>query len=407
MALDQLEKLQMEARVSQAFSPSAPINKSRLFAGRIDQVSEVINAVMQRGQHVIIYGERGVGKTSLANVLSDFLTKVGFRGLDSVIVNCDGTTTFSSLWQKICREMFIVNRTVKPGFSDETNDTQMSLDSALPQEVTPDDVRYLFQRVSAPTIIVDEMDRIRSRDTTTLLADTVKTLSDHSIDTTLILVGVADSVDGLIAEHRSIERALVQIRMPRMSKDELFEIIDKGLEEVGMAIEDGARQQIADLSQGLPHFTHLLGLHSAQHAIRDERKHVAVEDVRAAIGLAVAKAQQSIVSAYHSATASPRKNLYPQVLLASALAEKDELGYFSAADVRGPMSDIMGVAYDIPAFARHLNDFCEDKRGPILQKMGHERRFRYRFINPLMEPFVTMKGLASGLITEDVLNGSL
>src|SRR5829696_8252667 len=258
MALDQMEQLKMEARVSRAFSPSAPINKSRLFAGRLNQVSEVINAVMQRGQHVIIYGERGVGKTSLANVLSDFLTKVGLKGLDSVIVNCDGTTTFSSLWHKICREMIIVNQTTKPGFSGGMANTEKSLDTVLPEAVTPDDVRYLFQRVSAPTIIVDEMDRIRSRNTTTLLADTVKTLSDHSIDTTLILVGVADSVDGLIAEHRSIERALVQIRMPRMSKDELFEIIDKGLEDVGMTTDVEARQQIADLSQGLPHFTHLL-----------------------------------------------------------------------------------------------------------------------------------------------------
>ena len=33
----------------------------------------LIDAANQSGQRAIVYGERGVGKTSLANVLSDFL----------------------------------------------------------------------------------------------------------------------------------------------------------------------------------------------------------------------------------------------------------------------------------------------------------------------------------------------
>ncbi len=396
--MDRETKLGLTVRIANAFSPSAPVDQSKLFAGRLDEVSEVISAVMQRGQHVIIYGERGVGKTSLANVLSDFLSRVGFDGLDPVIINCDGTTTFSSLWHKICRQLSIIDRSERMGFSPGTENKKVFLDSLLPKKVTPDDVRVLFEGVSVRTIIVDEMDRIEDQRTTTLLADTVKTLSDHSVDTTLILVGVADSVDGLIAEHGSIERALVQVRMPRMSRDELFEIIDRGLDEAGMTIDDVPRRQIADLSQGLPHFTHLLSLHAAQHAVGAERKRVTEEDVKAAIHHAVAKTQQTTVNTYHHATSSPRKNLYTQVLLACAMAEKDELGYFSATDVRGPMSTIMGQTYGIPTFARHLNDFCEKQRGPVLQKTGHERRFRYRFINPMMEPFVTMTGLDNGLI---------
>jgi DNA-binding NtrC family response regulator len=45
------------------FTPSAPINDKALFAGRIDQVRQVMDAVSQRGRHAVIYGERGVGKT--------------------------------------------------------------------------------------------------------------------------------------------------------------------------------------------------------------------------------------------------------------------------------------------------------------------------------------------------------
>ena len=105
MSISYEEKLKLRVSAARAFSPSAPIDKARLFAGRIQQVHEVINAVVQRGQHAIIYGERGVGKTSLANVLSDLLSDVGLEGESSVIVNCDGTTDFTSLWYKICREL--------------------------------------------------------------------------------------------------------------------------------------------------------------------------------------------------------------------------------------------------------------------------------------------------------------
>ena len=60
-----------------------------------------------------------------------------------------------------------------------------------------------------------------------------------------MLVGVADSVDQLIEEHQSIERAAVQIHMPRMSVSELSEIIDKGLSQAGMTIEPEAKKSIA------------------------------------------------------------------------------------------------------------------------------------------------------------------
>jgi hypothetical protein len=55
------------------FTPGAPINEKDLFAGRSEQVEKIIDAVSQRGCHAILYGERGVGKTSLSNMISAFL----------------------------------------------------------------------------------------------------------------------------------------------------------------------------------------------------------------------------------------------------------------------------------------------------------------------------------------------
>lgn len=305
----------------------------------------------------------------------------------------------------IFNELTVIRSEVGMGFKPPTHTEELTLSGRLSQDPSPEEIRQLLQRLGMSIIvIIDELDQIQDAKTTSRLANTIKTLSDHSTQATLILVGVADSLDKLIAEHQSIERALVQIPMPRMSSDELGEIINKCLKELGMAIDDRAARRISNLSHGLPHYTHLLGLYAAQSAIDRDSLMIQQDDVVQAINLAIENAQQSIRKSYYEATTSPRGNLYPQVLLSCALAETDELGYFPAANVRKPMSEIMRKAYDIPAFAQHLNDFCEPKRGAVLQKTGHPRRYRFRFVNPLMEPFVVMKGISGGLVRADILD---
>lgn len=67
------------------------------------------------------------------------------------------------------------------------------------------------------------------------------------------------------------------------------------------------------------------------------------------------------------------------------------------------MSRIMRKRYEIAAFSRHLADFCEDDRGPALERTGVPRRYRFRFRNPLLQPFVIMQGLSASLISRDDL----
>jgi hypothetical protein len=284
------------------------------------------------------------------------------------------------------------------GFGAKEQTTYATLTSQLPERITPDLVLSVSLSVMRDSLfipIIDEFDRLADKETTRQFTDTIKALSDQSPKATVILVGVADTVEELIAEHRSVERALVQVRMPRMSRDELMQIVTTGVTSLGLTVDLEANQYIATLSQGLPHYTHLLGLHSTRQAIDLGARTVTPTHVDAAIRQALEEAQQTLQRAYHKATMSPRSdNLYVQVLLACALAETDQLGYFAAADVREPMSKVMGKRYEIAAFSRHLADFCAEDRGPVLERTGVPRRYRFRFRNPLLQPFVIMQGLA-------------
>lgn len=396
----ELFRVRMQPTV--AFSPSAPVSKKALFAGRRRQITEVVSAVSQVGQHVVLYGERGVGKTSLATLIYDFWNDV-FRDNSSVIaprVNCDATDTFGSLWAKIAEELEIQHEKKKIPFNRDRGVFGTAFQELMRGGARPNTVRRFLELSGKKLIItIDEFDRIQDEDTLRLMADTIKNLSDHLVETTLVLVGVADGVGDLIREHASIDRALVQVLVPRMSTQELAEIVQTRLHLVGMGISDQALECIVSNSQGLPNYTHLLGLHAALEAIRGQRRTIELDDALAALKIASDKTHESIRAAYHRASASAgRETLYKQVLLACALAPVDDLGFFAPSDVGASLSRIMKKQYEIPGFIRHLNALCSEGRGGVLQRSNQERGLRFRFVDPLMKPYIALRGFAEGMI---------
>jgi Cdc6-like AAA superfamily ATPase len=389
------------------FTPTAPIDERDLFSGRTEQIRSVIDAINQKGQHAVVFGERGVGKTSLANVLSSFLSSPSTKIL-APRVNCSASDTLDTIWRKVLGEIRLKEMVKAPGLSgSQKSRVRNGSDLLQEKNVTPDGIRRVLSTLSQGGVelilIIDEFDRL-PQDARRGFADTIKALSDHAVRATVVVVGVADTIDSLIGEHQSIERALVQIRMPRMSGDEIFQIINNGLKRLQMTIDANALRRIAVLSQGLPHYAHLIGLHASRAALEHGNLNIDMSSISTAITNAIDNAQHSIKLAYERAIRSNRKeSLFADVLLACALAPTDDLGEFAAQEVRGPIRLITGRDYDIPSFAQHLNEFSEERRGPILQKTGSRRRFRYKFANPLMQPFVVMQGFNSHRMNDELL----
>jgi hypothetical protein len=185
-----------------------------------------------------------------------------------------------------------------------------------------------------------------------------------------------------------------------MPGTEIQQIISLGLAKVGMAIKEDALMEITGLSKGLPSYAHLLSLHSSRQALDHKALMVELSHVQSAIKVAISQTEETIRTDYDKATYSARKTLFATVLLACAMARTDEFGRFQPNDVCGPMQDITGESYTSDRFSSHLKQFCETERGPVLKKMGGEYKWRYQFYNPLLQPFVLMKGLDAGLISK-------
>lgn len=63
------QSIELSVRAGEVFTPRTPISDRELFAGRWTEINQLVDAVNETGLHVVLYGERGVGKTSLANVI--------------------------------------------------------------------------------------------------------------------------------------------------------------------------------------------------------------------------------------------------------------------------------------------------------------------------------------------------
>lgn len=377
---DNIAKLTRLSALSQSFTPSAPVSTLDLFAGRFDQIVRVLSAISQPGRHPVLYGERGVGKTSLANLLSQLRQRASDdtqQIVQSTRVNCSTSDSFKSIWTRVFRDLDIEI----PG----------SWAYGSPE---PDEIRTALGHLQPPRVVIlDELDRWEDDEGLSLTADLIKSMADHVVPTKIVLVGVADSIDELVGEHESIQRNIEQVPMPRMTPGELSKIPLAGFERLDMTVADDGLALMVNLSEGLPHYAHYFSLHAGQRAIQDDRSQVEVDDVLEAVKIAVAT--HTVLSEYKRAVHAQRiGTLHERVLLACALARKDELGYFTAGDVREPMSAIMGSYYDIPAFSPHLKAFTELERGPVLRREGPERKYRYRFRNPLIQPFAVLQGLS-------------
>jgi hypothetical protein len=416
---DQAADLQL--RAARVFQPRTPIATRDLFAGRWGQITTIADAVGQSGLHVLIYGERGVGKTSLANIVRPVIhvfdeEASGGRPQRIIVkTNANAGDSFSSLWSKLLDEITWQEDRAGIGLIP-TGRKAVPLRKAfdLPKALTVDDVRKVLARLPGSVFIIDEFDRA-STGSSREFTDLIKGLSDFAVDSTIILVGVSDTVDGLIQDHGSIHRTLAQILLPRMTGDELREILRKAEEALSVHFAEEAASFVIQVAQGLPHYAHLLGLHSVRKAAERRSSEVSRDDVFKALRDAVTQAQQSVTDKYLKATHSAHKDaLYRQVLLACALAatlSNDALGYFNPASVVEPLGSILVRDVQIATFSNHLSELCHPKRGQVLERTGQPRSYRFRFRDPLLVPYIFMDAVHAGLVTDsdlsEILGGQL
>lgn len=392
LSQEQLEKL---AKIGEIYTPSYPVEIQALFSGRLEQFQNALSVVNQKGLHAIIYGDRGVGKTSLSNILKIVVER---PELPVVKVSCSSEDTFENLWKNILDnfEITIQQTTERASFIKDPQTTQHKLSLLTRVEKSSDltvsKIVDLLKILNGAVIIIDEFDRLEgtvfNKKTFT---DIIKAISDSLPSITVIIVGVSEDISTLINEHESIERNLRQIYMPTMSAQEIIEIIVKGEDPLGIKFKEEVKNKIVELSSGYPHFAHALCYYSLSTAILANSNFVDEEVLKIAVKQTLDNAHESLRNAYRVATLATKKNIFSEVLLAASKVSTDEYGYFQANDLEPFLTEILNEKVKVNNFVFHLGKFCTTERGEILRTTGTKNRQRYKFKNPLMRAFIRLK----------------
>jgi Cdc6-like AAA superfamily ATPase len=397
--VDTETRLRLE-QLNDAFRPAGPVDQERLFAGRTAQRDRITADISTPGQHVAVFGERGVGKTSLAAVSVNAARQ---RGLMAMRVNCSPDDDFQLIWDAVVDQV-VEQRDMSwwnPAWASHVEAFASIMGRETSVLAEPDRIRLALTRLSQATrvlVFFDEYDQIENEDVSRQMASTIKTLSDHLVDATIAIVGVAANIDELTHGHPSIPRCLDQIYMPRMSSQEIGTIVTRGLTELNMEAAPGALNFIVRVALGFPQYAHLLGRAFAKSAILRGSPVIEASDVRAALEDAVATVEQSVQAAYNAAVFSPNsKAIYKQVLLSCALANTDSEGFFPPRALADDLSFFLNRDVRSDTYNNHLIEFVES-RGPILERRGEPKRWRYRFRDPAMAPYVILLGALDGLI---------
>lgn len=103
------EKLDL---LKQVFPPSSPIKQKDFFYGRMSQLERIAEAINEDGQHAILYGERGVGKTSLANIMA-----TSYTNTFPIKITCNRQDNFKSLWTSAFKKIKFSRTTTGLGFN--------------------------------------------------------------------------------------------------------------------------------------------------------------------------------------------------------------------------------------------------------------------------------------------------
>lgn len=397
MAEDDFKKYLAAARV---FTPGSPIDRRERFAGRGDELDRIIDAIASPGRHPIIFGQRGVGKTSLANILAEVCKTLAF-----VRVSCDGADTFESLWNRVLGNASVEFTQSTFGFSQSVETKRIPLAALLdvrPGELKPSDVADALRKVQGKIVIVilDEFDKVADVNAKRLMADVIKSISDDPQCTvTMVIVGVGRDIGQLIGGHPSIERNLVHVEVPKMPDQEIREIIEKGCEELGYGVDEQVLQEIELLADGYPHYAHLLGLGSVKAMIRKDESAIDVEMFQVGCDIAVQDAIERYREAYAVATSTSQASRYPEILCACGYANHDERGVFRASDVVEAMRRVFNQPLTVQAVVPALGAFTSADKGSVLEKVAVGQRSHYRFSDPMMRPFVRVKA-QSILVTQ-------
>lgn len=412
--IHELHPRQFADALQTVVSHSRPIDDERHLKGRQEQLKNVTQAIYAAGRHVFVFGERGVGKTSLAKTAarSAASTTECFKQ-----IGCSTGTTFDEIMRLVInvfdkarlasvQKQSGVNIQGWLGMAFGSQETyqaplEISVSNAADILASLDDDRSNYLRV----VVIDEMDRISDDAVRGKFAELVKLLGDRAAKLTIIFTGVGSDLKEILGRHESSFRQLAQIPLERINYQSALDIVDDALAKFGIPWDEEptrtARFRIASIANGFPYYIHLI-VEKLLYEVYDDKQAVGVtlDHLQKAIAASVRDAQEEVRKPYDQAT---RGRALQYKLATWAAADSWDLERTSAQmyeSYLGICSEVEAEPLNKARFLQILAALKRTKYGPIL-KPGF-RKGQYQFTENFVRGYVRLCASAEGVELNDI-----
>lgn len=277
------------AQVLAAFQPAKEITDPKRFSGRKFQIERGTELLIA-GDHVFIYGPRGIGKSSIARQLKliasgnpELLTT-----LDSELKNelIDYSTCYLARDASINNLNQLLYRILKDDdcfgqfsylfeeFGDVPNNYLQgtSLDPRLVSDFWKKATRIAEKHTNGLALFIDEFELIKNHDG---FASFLKAGKEKIV---FVITGIGSTEIELVRDHKSIERQLATGKIPLdlMDHQDLYKVIEKAEFSISRAIRftEESATNLVNVVRGQPYLLHLIGRTSLLTAFKAKRNQV-------------------------------------------------------------------------------------------------------------------------------------
>jgi hypothetical protein len=361
------------------FTPTRPILSERGLIGRRRQLDRAVDAVQIERAHLTIFGERGNGKTSFANVLAALAEEAGYG---VVRHTCTTQPSFGELFGAVVAK--IPPRFLRP-VMDQEESHAFGRRSIWTVETAVTQLQEI--RAGHVLIMIDEFDRLADEDSVRDMTELLKTTSDLSVRVSFALIGVAESMEELRQVHPSLARTMVAIPLPLLPDAEVAALLVKGCDELRLTLAAPAREALQMLAHGSPYFAQLLSLHASDNAVKRRAASLEMQDVSAAAALLRAELQHSFEPLLAGMPRADRR--WPDLLFAAARTACNGFGWFTAPAAR---ESALNLGMDLPSdLTFGLGVLASADGGDILKKRRMPEQDEYAFSQVNLRNYVLLR----------------
>ena len=414
MAIAGVSDEEISAILKDHLTPSASIKTPERLFGREKNLVAITRALNSDGRQIFVYGDRGVGKTSLALTAA---TLHNHSSTDPIYVVCGKTSTFGDIIQAVGNASIDIRSRIEspksgttlgftaPGGMGATFAPGTAAKAAIPIPQTINEaldvIRYVCaQRTGRVMIVIDEMERIERAEDREQFAEFIKNIPELDADVRFIFCGIATDINELLESHPSAGRILETIKLDRLNHSHLWRIIEAVAERLGVEVDREVLIRIGQISDGFPHFVHLIGesmfwsMFDAEEVLHEVRR----QDLAVGVNGALMRTEAILRNQYDKATKKTKNTEdYEEALwaLADTTSDRRQLTEIYSASYMRIMAHRTG--------RKHLTREVFNQRLLALKQTSHGRIALgygsgwFGFRENIMRGFVRLAAQSSGI----------